>query len=139
MSRFINVAIALILMCVSIYVINFIPTVVDFSTVVVKLEENDTIYRFLIYLPLIICIFNSLMNLCNTFADNLIFAIMGFVLCVATSIYIFIDVLGSVSAIMAISDKLKFVNYINIFCCALYALEFALHYKKIRKENLKES
>ena len=99
MKKVLNVLVAIILIALSIYVITYIPKAVDFSRVVVRLQDNDTIYPFLIYLPIIISIFNAVLILYNLYADNIVLTFMNVFISLGIFIYLIVDVIQSVFSI----------------------------------------
>ena len=50
MQKIISGLLCIILLGIGIYGLVYIPSVMDFSNVIIRLENNDTIYRFLIYM-----------------------------------------------------------------------------------------
>ncbi len=119
MKTIINLLVTCGLIGISIYVMMYIPTAIDFNNVVVRLEDNDTIYRFLIYLPLILSMFNGLLTLANVFTKNTTILVMNIIISLGIAAYLFVDVMGSVSALETIGQKLNYVEYVNIGCGAL--------------------
>ncbi len=134
MKTVINLLVACGLIAISVYVMMYIPTAVDFSNVIVRLEDNDTIYRFLIYLPLILSIFNGLISLINAYTKNTTVLVMNIIISIGIAIYLFVDVMGSVSAIELIGDKLAYIKYVNMACSGLLIAELGYI---IVKNNLK--
>ncbi len=119
MKTVVNLLVTCGLAAVSIYVMMYIPTAIDFSNVIVRLEDNDTIYRFLIYLPLILSMFNGVLTLINAFTKNTTVLVMNIIISLGIAAYLFVDVMGSVSAIETIGQKLNYVEYVNIGCAVL--------------------
>lgn len=119
MKTVVNLLVTCGLAAVSIFVMMYIPTAIDFSNVIVRLEDNDTIYRFLIYLPLILSMFNGVLTLINAFTKNTTVLVMNIIISLGIAAYLFVDVMGSVSAIETIGQKLNYVEYANIGCAVL--------------------
>lgn len=126
MKTIINLIVSIALIAVGLYVIFYIPTIIDFSQVMVRLEDNEKIYQFLIYLPLILSIFNGLLTLGNVFAKNTTLAVMNALISIGIAVWIFIDYMGSVSAIEKIGQYLNYVSYVNIGCAILIIIEIVL-------------
>lgn len=139
MKKLINLLVGLGLIAVAVYVILFIPTVIDFSAVRVRLEDNDTIYQFLIYLPIIISIFNAIVALVNIFSKNIVLTIMNIVISLGVVIYLVMDVMGSVFAIKEIGAKLLYIEYVNIACIVLLVIEVITHFISEKRKSLKEA
>ena len=134
MKTVVNLLVTCGLAAVSIYVMMYIPTAIDFSNVIVRLEDNDTIYRFLIYLPLILSMFNGVLTLINAFTKNTTVLVMNIIISLGIAAYLFVDVMGSVSAIETIGQKLNYVEYVNIGCAVLLIGE--LIYSIITRKKL---
>lgn len=128
MKTIINLIVSIALIAIGLYVICYIPTVIDFSQVIVRLEDNEKIYQFLIYLPLILSIFNGLLTLGNVFAKNTTLAVMNALISIGIAVWIFIDYMGSVSAIEKIGQYLNYVSYVNIGCAVLIIIEIVLDF-----------
>ncbi len=126
MKTIINLIVSIALIAVGLYVIFYIPTIIDFSQVMVRLEDNEKIYQFLVYLPLILSIFNGLLTLGNVFAKNTTLAVMNALISIGIAVWIFIDYMGSVSAIEKIGQYLNYVSYVNIGCAILIIIEIVL-------------
>ncbi len=123
MKTIINLLVGCGLIAIGVYVMLYIPTVVDFSNVIVRLEDNDTIYRFLIYLPLILSIFNGLIALINAYTRNTTVLVMNILISIGIVVMLFVNIMGSVNAIELIGDKLEYVKYVNIGCAVLLVVE----------------
>ena len=126
MKTIINLIVSIALIAIGLYVIFYIPKIIDFSQVIVRLEDNEKIYQFLIYLPLILSIFNGLLSLGNVFAKNTTLAVMNALISMGIAVWIFIDFMGSVSAIEKIGQYLNYVSYVNIGCAVLIIVEIVL-------------
>lgn len=135
MKKVLNVLVAIILIALSIYVITYIPKAVDFSRVVVRLQDNDTIYPFLIYLPIIISIFNAVLTLYNLDADNIVLTFMNVFISLGIVIYLIVDVMQSVFAIKEIGNKLMYLKYGNIAAIILLIGEIIYHFIVIKKKK----
>lgn len=140
MRKVINLIVTCGLMAIALYVITYIPQVIDFTNVIVRLEDNDTIYRFLLYLPLILCIFNSMLQLINIFTDNVTVSIMGALISIGITIFIGLNVMGFVTALPKtdLESKLHLVQYVNIGATALLILNSATYFIKKKSIQTKE-
>lgn len=134
MRRVIDLIVACGLMAIALYVVMYIPTIVDFNNVVIRLEDNDTIYRFLIYLPLILCIFNSLLNIINTFSDNVTVSFMSLFISIAVIVFIAMNIMGSVNALKPIGKKLYLVMYVNMATAVLLIISIITFFIKKKKK-----
>lgn len=124
------------LIAMGIYIILFIPTVADFSKITVELEGGNTkIWQFLIYLPIIISIFNGLLTGANIFAKNTALSIMNIIVAIATAVYIFIDVMGALTIFDAIHSKLVILAYINIAGAVLMIAGLIVSYILTKKKQ----
>ena len=135
MNKLMNLVVCTALVAVSIYVIMFIPTVIDFSQVVIRLEDNETIYQFLIYIPLIISIFNAVLVLFNVFLENIALTFMNLIISIATSVFIMMNVMGSVQALAKIGEKLSLVSYVNIATSVILIAIIVLHFVRNKKHE----
>ena len=135
MQKIISGLLCIILLGIGIYGLVYIPSVMDFSNVIIRLENNDTIYRFLIYIPLIISIFNGLISLANVFSKNMALTIMNIVISLGIVIYILLNVMGSVRAVSSIGTMLNYVMYANILCVILAIIDFVLYFTNKKKLN----
>ncbi len=136
MKRFMSLVVACILIAMAVYIMVYIPTIVDFNNVIVRLEDNDTIYRFLIYLPLIICIFNGLLALINVFTDNITISFINLALCIGIIIYIALNIMGSNNAIPEIGARLTNLEFVNVFGAVLMVVNIVVHFmNKFKKKK----
>ena len=130
-----NLLVSVALIALGIYVILFIPTVVDLSNIVIRLEDNEKIFSFLLYLPLVISIFNGLLTGANIFAKNTGLSIMNIVISIGVAVYIFVNVLNFRTIFDPINTKLNIVAYVNIACAVVLIAELIVSYVLSKKKK----
>ena len=139
MKTIVNLITALALVAIGVYIMVFIPSAVDFSNVIIRLEDNDTIYRFLVYLPVILTIFNGVLTLSNAFFHNRTLTIMNAVIAIGIAVYVIVDVMGSVTAVASIGTILRYLEYVNIgvAICLIgeFIVDLVLNKKKTNVAN----
>ena len=137
MKNIINIIIGCLLIFIGVYVFLMIPKIVDFSIVIIRLEDNDRIYQFLVYLPVIITIFSGLLALVNVVLRNNTLSVMNLLVSAGIVIYLLVDYLGFVEVSKGINNQLIMIKNINIAACIMLITSLCLNIKnkKIKEDS----
>lgn len=137
-NKIINLIIGILLFGFSMYIVFWITQTYDFTKLTIIINENENLWKFMAFLPLLVTMFVGALSIINGIISSKVMSVMSIILCGALAWFINHDLYGFVTVSSMYEEKITVLFYILIGAIVLYIIDIIISIvlkNKVKKQK----
>jgi len=137
----ISFLVGILLFSVAIYVTYYVTTIVDFREVLVIINDNENLWKFMAFIPMLVLMFSGGLAIINGIFNSKAIAITVVILNIALTAFIWYDLYGFVTIINQYKQTMDYLLLIVLIASLMILVDLAIARlrSKPKKKKLKKT